>query len=108
MPKEIVGVGGELHTFFGSPRSYLLICMLFVCHLQLGNKVNLLCEAMYGISFTDRVEPFFFFSVHVCFMVGQLNAVLFLSAFLANIKWSGCLYFYRRCDSFLLLDYFLA
>lgn len=60
MPKEIVGFGGELHTFFGSPRSYLLICMLFVCHLRLGNKVNLLREAIYGVSFTDRVEPFFF------------------------------------------------
>lgn len=58
-PKEIVGLGGELHTFFGSSRFYLLICMLFVCHLRLGKKVNLLCEAMYGISFTDSVEPFF-------------------------------------------------
>lgn len=34
--------------------------MLFVCYLCLGNKVNLLFEVIYGISFTGSVEPFFF------------------------------------------------
>lgn len=38
------------------------LCVLCVCHLWGGNKVNLLCEAVYGISFTDKTWTFSFSS----------------------------------------------
>lgn len=61
--------------------------MLFVCYLCLGHKVNLLLEVIHGISFTGSVECFFPCS-YLLYGVGGtgLNAVLFLSAFIADIK----------------------
>lgn len=90
VPKEIVGVGGELHTFFGSPRSCLLICVLRVCHLWGGNKVNLLWKAVCGISFTNKTWTFPFCSY---LLYGRVTTCCIYCSFLVFLQIQSGVYF---------------